>query len=59
MNVFGAKKMKNMSELTMERAAGAAPLGAGATLAWLNPYRRLSVRYERRADLHDEFLYLG
>jgi transposase len=29
------------------------------TLAWLNRYRRLAVRYERRADIHDAFLTLG
>jgi transposase len=29
------------------------------TLAWLNRFRRLTVRYERRADLHRAFLSLG
>jgi IS5 family transposase len=29
------------------------------TLAWLNRYRRLKVRYERRADIHQAFLDLG
>lgn len=29
------------------------------TLAWLNKYRRLTVRYERRADIHLAFLKLG
>ncbi len=29
------------------------------TLAWLNRYRRLKVRYERRADVHKAFLELG
>jgi transposase len=29
------------------------------TLAWLNRYRRLTVRYERRADIHQAFLSLG
>jgi transposase len=29
------------------------------TFAWLNPFRRLRVRYERRADLHEAFLSLG
>lgn len=28
------------------------------TLAWLNRYRRLKVRYERRADVHQAFLKL-
>ena len=27
--------------------------------AWLNQYRRLRVRYERRQDIHDAFLTLG
>ncbi len=29
------------------------------TLAWLNQFRRLTVRYERRADIHQAFLTLG
>jgi transposase len=29
------------------------------TLAWLNRFRRLTVRYERRVDIHDAFLTLG
>jgi transposase len=29
------------------------------TLAWLNRYRRLTVRYERRDDIHQAFLSLG
>ena len=29
------------------------------TLAWLNRFRRLRVRYERRADIHQAFLTLG
>ena len=29
------------------------------TLAWLNRFRRLTVRYERRVDLHQAFLTLG
>ena len=29
------------------------------TLSWLNRYRRLKVRYERRADIHQAFLDLG
>jgi transposase len=28
-------------------------------LAWLNRMRRLTVRYERRADIHQAFLTLG
>jgi transposase len=29
------------------------------TLAWLNQFRRLRVRYEKRADIHDAFLSLS
>jgi len=29
------------------------------TLAWLSRYRRLAVRYDRRADIHEAFLHLG
>ena len=28
------------------------------TLAWLAKYRRLTVRYERREDIHEAFLHL-
>lgn len=29
------------------------------TLGWLNRFRRLRIRYERRADIHQAFLTLG
>jgi transposase len=29
------------------------------TFAWLCCYRRLTIRYERRADMHEAFLELG
>jgi len=29
------------------------------TLAWLSRYRRPSVHYERRDDIHEAFLHLG
>jgi transposase len=29
------------------------------TIAWLHQYRRLPVRYERRADIHEAFLAIG
>ncbi|HYJ31399.1 MAG TPA: transposase, partial [Allosphingosinicella sp.] len=29
------------------------------TLAWLNRFRRLAIRYERRADIHEAFVLLG
>jgi hypothetical protein len=29
------------------------------TFAWLNQFRRLRVRYDKRADIHKAFLSLG
>jgi transposase len=29
------------------------------TLSWLHQYRRLRIRYERRADIHEAFLSLA
>ncbi len=29
------------------------------TLAWLHQFKRLRIRYERRTDIHEAFLYLG
>ncbi len=29
------------------------------TFAWLNHFRRLTIRYERRLDIHEAFLELG
>jgi transposase len=29
------------------------------TFAWLNQFRRLRIRYEKRADIHQAFLVLG
>ena len=29
------------------------------TFAWLNRFRRLTIRYERRADIHEAFVTLG
>jgi transposase len=29
------------------------------TFAWLTQFRRLRVRYDRRADIHEAFLSLG
>jgi transposase len=29
------------------------------TIAWIKQYRRLRVRYERLADIHEAFLWLG
>lgn len=29
------------------------------TFAWLNRFRRLAIRYERRSDIHEAFVVLG
>jgi transposase len=29
------------------------------TFAWLNQFRRLRVRYDKRTDIHEPFLALG
>jgi len=29
------------------------------TISWLNRFRRLRIRYERRADMHLAFLHIG
>ena len=29
------------------------------TLSWLHQFRRLRIRYERRADIHEAFLTIG
>jgi transposase len=29
------------------------------TLAWLTKFRRLTIRYERRDDIHEAFVLLG
>jgi hypothetical protein len=31
----------------------------GRTIAWLNQFRRLRVRYDKRADIHEAFVALG
>lgn len=33
--------------------------GGERTFAWLNRFRRLTIRYERRLDIHKAFLQLG
>jgi IS5 family transposase len=33
--------------------------GVERTLAWLSRFRRLAIRHERRADLHEAFTVLG
>jgi len=31
----------------------------GRTLAWVAKYRRNTIRYERREDIHEAFVHLG
>jgi transposase len=50
--------------LAMRRTAHGSGLGrrrwvVERTFAWLNPFRRLRVRYDKRADIHAAFLSLG
>jgi transposase len=33
--------------------------GVERTFAWLNQFRRLRVRYDKRVDIHEAFLSLG
>jgi transposase len=50
--------------LAMRRAKHGSGLGqwrwvVERTFAWLNQFRRLRVRYDKRADIHEAFLSLG
>jgi len=52
------------SRLARRRDANGSGLGkirwvVERTIAWLHQNRRLRVRYERRADIHDAFLKIG
>ena len=42
-----------------DEGLGAARWVVERTIAWLHQFRRLRVRYERRADIHQAFLTLG
>ncbi len=42
-----------------DEGLGALRWVAERTIAWLRQFRRLRVRYERRADIHQAFLTLG
>jgi transposase len=42
-----------------ERGIGAIRWVVERTVAWLNQFRRLRVRYERRDDIHEAFLLIG
>ena len=50
--------------LAMRRTKNGSGLGrwrwvVERTFAWLNQFRRLRVRYDKRADIHEAFLSLG
>src|SRR5436190_9172097 len=50
--------------VAMRRTAHGSGLGrwrwvVERTFAWLNQFRRLRVRYDKRADIHEAFLSLG
>jgi transposase len=50
--------------LALRRTAHGSGLGrwrwvVERTFAWLNQFRRLRVRYDKRADIHEAFLSLG
>ena len=50
--------------VAMRRTAHGSGLGrwrwvVERTFAWLNQFRRLRIRYDRRADIHEAFLSLG
>jgi transposase len=52
-----ARIARNGIESTVRR--GRYRWGVARPLAWLNPCRRLPIRYERGADLQQAFLDLG
>lgn len=52
------------TEIARRRAPHGSGLGVTRwvverTIAWLHQFRRLRVRFERRADIHEAFLKLG
>lgn len=64
----GHRRALRKRGITPELARRGAPHGSGLgktrwvierTLSWLHQYRRLRVRYERRADIHEAFLTVG
>jgi Transposase DDE domain len=59
-NCVGAasrRRSPGPSARTAPDSAGAA--GSSRTIAWLHQNRRLRIRYERRADIHEAFLAIG
>ena len=48
-----------MRRMTHGSGLGQWRWGVERTFAWLNQFRRLRGRYEKRADIHQAFLSLG
>ena len=60
----GLRSRHIVPRLAMRRTAHGSGLGrwrwvVERTFAWLNQFRRLRVRYDKRADIHEAFLSLG
>ena len=60
----GLRELGILPLLAMRRTAHGSGLGrwrwvVERTFAWLNQFRRLRIRYEKRADIHEAFLALG
>ena len=58
------RERRIQDRIPRKRVDGSARLGrhrwvVERSLAWLSQLRRLTVRYERRADIHEAFLSLG
>jgi transposase len=63
-NVVGLRNRGIQALLAFRRAPHGSGLGkhrwvVERTLAWLHQYRRLRVRFERRADIHEAFLWIA
>jgi transposase len=61
---YGLRTRRIVPRLAMRRTAHGSGLGhwrwvVERTFAWLNQFRRLRVRYDKRADIHEAFLSLG
>jgi len=60
----GLRARHILALLAMRRTKNGSGLGrwrwvVERTFAWLNQFRRLRVRYDKRADIHEAFLSLG
>ena len=58
------KRLKILSIIARRRAPHSRVLNAWRwvverTISWLHQFRRLRIRFERRADIHEAFLGLG